>query len=359
MSGTSLDGIDVALVNLEKENVRLIDFYYLGFSEELQKRLHEISKPNALISLQMLGKIDCEVGLLFAKAVNKLLEKSTISKHNILAIGSHGQTIYHSPNSHFPFTLQIGDPNIIAQKTGITTVADFRRRDIAAGGQGAPLVPAFHEIMFSHDDENRCILNIGGIANVTFLPAKNTQKPILGFDTGMGNTLMNQWIKLHLGKSYDEGGAWAKTGKIDFALVEKLKSDDYFLLKPPKSTGVDYFSLDWLKTHLEPHHKPENVQASLCYLTALTICEAIKNYAPNTHRILLCGGGSHNACLIDLIKENINCTVQSTDEYGIHPDHVEAIAFAWLAKQTLHKKSGNVKNITGAKDSVILGGVYF
>ncbi len=358
MSGTSLDGIDAALVNLTDDCVELVAFEYLPFSLEIQQKLQQLSVPNAPIFLYEYGEMDARLGHLFASAVKNLLRKKNLSANAITAIGSHGQTVYHAPSGRFPFSLQIGDPNCIAEQTGITTVADFRRRDIAAGGQGAPLVPAFHQAVFHCENETRCIVNIGGIANITVLPA-NENDTVIGFDTGTGNVLLNQWIQKNLGKNYDANGAWANTGKVDFSLIECLKKEPYFHTLPPKSTGVDYFSLAWLETHCDlKKYLPEDVQASLCYLTAMTICDAIVKIAPETARILVCGGGVHNAYLMNLLVENAPCVVQSTADFGLHPDHVEAIAFAWLAKQTIQQKAGNLQAVTGAKHPVILGGIY-
>ncbi|MGZ5030764.1 MAG: anhydro-N-acetylmuramic acid kinase, partial [Methylobacter sp.] len=284
--------------------------------------------------------------------------KTAIPASSIKAIGSHGLTIYHAPEIKFPFSLQIGDPNVIAELTGITTIADFRRRDIAAKGQGAPLVPAFHQAVFQHPDEHRCIVNIGGIANITVLP-KHQSAEVIGFDTGPGNTLMDLWIKLHRNLSYDQSGTWAKSGKIDHDLVELLKQDAYFHTAPPKSTGKEYFSLPWIYQYFDAFsYKAEDIQASLCFLTAITICDAIKEHAPATERIMICGGGIHNKYLLELIQQNIDCPVESTEQYGLHPDHVEAVAFAWLARQTLNNLPGNLKEVTGAVNSVILGGIY-
>ena len=358
MSGTSLDGIDAALVNLSGDHVELIAFEYLPFSAEIQRKLHSLSAPNAQILLSDYGEMDARLGHLFSTVVKNLLRKKNVPAAAIVAIGSHGQTVYHAPSGRFPFSLQIGDPNCIAEQTGITTVADFRRRDLAAGGQGAPLVPAFHNAVFRCSSETRCIVNIGGIANVTILPA-NENAPVMGFDTGTGNVLLNQWMQRHLNCAYDANGAWANTGNVDFALIELLKQEPYFHALPPKSTGVDYFSLAWLEAQCElKNYAPEDVQASLCYLTAITICEAIEKFAPETARILVCGGGVHNPCLMALLAEHSFCSVQSTADFDLHPDHVEAIAFAWLAKQTMNQKSGNLQAVTGANHPVILGGIY-
>jgi anhydro-N-acetylmuramic acid kinase len=358
MSGTSLDGIDAALVDFNHNKVQLVEFEYHPFNGDIQNTIQRLSKPDALISLKEYGALDTQLGYLFAEAVNSLLAKANISATSVKAIGSHGLTIYHAPNINLPFSLQIGDPNIISEQTGITTVADFRRRDIAAKGQGAPLVPAFHQALFQSPNEHRCVVNIGGIANITVLPKDQSEK-VIGFDTGPGNTLMDLWIKLHQNLSYDKNGAWAKTGRVDNDLVTLLKQDHYFNTAPPKSTGKEYFSLPWVYQYFDAFsYKAEDIQASLCFLTAITICDAIKKHAPATERILLCGGGTHNEFLTGLIQENIDCPVESTEQYGAHPDHVEAMAFAWLARQTLNNLPGNLKEVTGALNSAILGGVY-
>ncbi|MGZ5008781.1 MAG: anhydro-N-acetylmuramic acid kinase [Methylobacter sp.] len=358
MSGTSLDGIDAALVEFKDNKVQLVGFEYQPFTADIQSTIQQLSKPDTLVSLKEYGATDTRLGHLFAETVNALLAKTDIPAGSIKAIGSHGVTVYHAPEIKFPFSLQIGDPNIIAELTGITTVADFRRRDIAAKGQGAPLVPAFHQAVFHHPDENRCIVNIGGIANITVLPKQQSEK-VIGFDTGPGNTLMDLWIKLQQNQSYDQNGAWARTGTINHDLVALLKQDAYFSAPPPKSTGKEYFSLPWVYQYFDAFsYKAEDIQASLCFLTAVTICDAIKDHAPDTERVLVCGGGIHNSYLLELIRQNIECPVESTEQYGLHPDHVEAMAFAWLARQTLNNLPGNLKEVTGATDSVVLGGIY-
>lgn len=358
MSGTSADGIDAALVDFNDNKVRLIEFEYLPFSDKLKKQIHNLVEADAKVSLKEYGELDTLLGNLFAGATYSLLVKAGIPASDIKAIGSHGQTIYHSPAGVLPFSLQIGDPNIIAEKTGITTVADFRRRDIAATGHGAPLVPAFHKAVFSDSHENRSIVNIGGIANITILPA-NANEKVTGFDTGMGNTLMDQWILKHLNQRFDNNGLWAREGKINFGLVDLLKQDAYFQALPPKSTGKEYFSSGWLEQNCSTaDFLAEDIQASLCFLTAVTICDAIKKYAPATERVLICGGGVHNSFLMQLIQQLLPFPAESTETYGIHPDHVEAMAFAWLARQTLNGLTGNLKEVTGANNAVILGGIF-
>ncbi len=358
MSGTSLDGIDVALVDFTDRKVQLVDFECLPFQADIQSSIQKLCKPDALISLKEYGAMDARLGHLFAESVNILLTKAKIPAESVHAIGSHGLTIYHAPDIQLPFSLQIGDPNIIAEQTGITTVADFRRRDIAAKGQGAPLVPAFHQAAFHDPNESRCIVNIGGIANITVLP-KDHSAAVIGFDTGPGNTLMDLWIKLHQNLPYDKNGTWGRTGTIDHDLVSLLTQDGYFNTTPPKSTGKEYFSLPWVYQYFDAfNYKAEDIQASLCFLTAITICDAIKQHAPDTERILICGGGIHNSYLLELIRQNSECPVESTEHYGLHPDHVEAVAFAWLARQTLSGLPGNLKEVTGALNAAILGGIY-
>lgn len=359
MSGTSIDGIDAGLVDFNGTTPQLIEFNYQPYSDALRFTLNKITSSQQPVLLEDLGHLDSQLGYLFADTVNQLLNKVGFSSNNIKAIGSHGHTIYHAPNLNPPFSIQIGDPNIIAEKTGITTIADFRRRDIAANGQGAPLVPAFHQAFFSNDKENRVVLNIGGIANITALVADNPHN-ILGFDTGPGNTLLDQWINQHHTCPYDKNGDWGKSGKVIKEVVEKLKQDPYFALKAPKSTGKEYFSLAWLNKNISniDDYRPEDIQASLTSLTAETITEAIKQCCTKVHNILVCGGGAHNELMVEFIQKNIDCPVLSTEKYGLHPDHVEATAFAWLARQTLNRKTGNLVSVTGASKAVILGGIY-
>jgi anhydro-N-acetylmuramic acid kinase len=360
MSGTSLDGIDAALVEFNGSQIKLLAFEYLPFSVAIKRDIQSLSQPDTTILLKKYGAIDSQLGRLFAQVCNTLIEKTNISRADIVAIGSHGQTIYHAPEMPAAFSLQIGDPNIIAEETGITTVADFRRRDIATGGQGAPLVPAFHQAIFGQifdlSKENITIINIGGIANITHLSANK----IIGFDTGPGNALLDFWIQTNLDAPYDKNGSWAKAGKTNLDLLKALKQDSYFKLSPPKSTGKEYFSPAWLnkKILLTPDCTAADIQASLCQLTAETIAEAIQQHAPLTDRTLICGGGMHNSYLIDLIREALDHPVSSTAEFGINPDHVEAMAFAWLARQSMNNLSGNLAEVTGARSPAILGGIY-
>ncbi|MGR9073587.1 MAG: anhydro-N-acetylmuramic acid kinase [Gammaproteobacteria bacterium] len=359
MSGTSIDGIDAALVDFSA-SPRLISFAYLPYPDQVKKNLNDLCQSGKNLDVGAYGALDCQVGHLFADCALNLLDIAGIPGYEIKALGSHGQTIFHAPNIEFPFSLQIGDPNIIAEKTGITTVADFRRRDIAAGGQGAPLVPAFHQIMLDTADENRVIVNIGGVANITVLPGRS-KICTFGFDTGPGNSLLDLWIQKNLGLPYDKNGDWSFSGTENSDFVDLLKQDDYFSLPPPKSTGREYFSLKWLERKISAFPRrlpPEDIQASLCRLTAETVCAAIKRHAPEADCVFICGGGFHNDLLLRFIQQSLDIPVESTGKLGVDPDHVEAMAFAWLAKQTMEGRPGNLKEVTGAKRPVILGGVY-
>lgn len=357
MSGTSLDGIDAALVSFEGEHPRLLATHYQPYESELRLALQSLCYAES-VNLKALGEMDSRLGLLFGACVLRLLDEAGVDRKEITAIGSHGQTVFHHPHGDHAFSLQIGDPNRIAHVTGIATVADFRRRDIAAAGQGAPLVPAFHQAIFQCAEEARVVVNLGGIANLTVLP-KTGQGAVCGFDSGPGNTLMDGWAAEHLQAPRDENGAWARSGRTNPALLDRLLADPYFAQTPPKSTGQEYFSRAWLDRHLENlEPRPEDVQASLCELTSLSVVEAIKRHAPGTQRALLCGGGVHNGYLRERIEALAPCPVAGTDTLGLHPDWVEAMAFAWLARQTLTGLPGNLPEVTGAERPVVLGGLY-
>lgn len=359
MSGTSLDGIDGVIIEFEDNGLHLISCHYQPYTSDFRNELKAICS-HGIVSLQSLGYLDAGLGILMAACVNSLLEKTGLAAADIRAIGSHGQTIYHCPRAYLPFSLQIGDPNRIAEITGITTVADFRRRDIAAGGQGAPLVPAFHSAIFQEESETRVIVNLGGIANITILP-NLPNAPVLGFDTGPGNALMDYWVEKHLNTPFDRHGDWAQSGKLDESLLRLLRADPYFEAPPPKSTGKEYFSSRWLDSNLAriPHPVlPEDVQATLAMLTAATITEAIRRFSPATDRVLVCGGGAHNAYVMDLIRRSMDCRVETTAAVGFDPDYIEAMAFAWLARQTLDGRCANLPSATGASAPVILGGIY-
>ena len=359
MSGTSLDGIDAALLNFG-QHPRLLHHHSHPLPADLRARLLQLALNQDNVNLDMLGETDAELGDLFADAVNILLAQSGYNAQDIRGIGSHGQTIRHQPAGPHPFTLQIGDANRIAYKTGITTVADFRRKDMAAGGQGAPLTPAFHHAFFRSDKENRAVLNIGGIANITYLPA-DTNNPDLGFDTGPGNMLMDAWIAQHQQKSFDKDGAWAASAKPHQALLNQLMHDAFINRPPPKSTGREHYNLDWLNSQLKNIRPltPDTIQATLCTYTAKGIEYAIHHFLPEIKTLIVCGGGAHNQHLIKQLQNNLQPVhVVTSSAYHLHPDWVEAAAFAWLAKQTLSKTPINLSEITGARQAVILGSIY-
>lgn len=360
MSGTSMDGIDAALVDFKDNQIRLVDSYSHSIPKSLKEKLKLLSLDAPEASIDMLGEADTELGLVFAEAVNLLISKAGITSKQVIAIGSHGQTIRHQPNIKNSFSLQIGDANRISYTTGITTVADFRRKDMAADGEGAPLAPAFHQQVFHSDSENRAILNIGGISNITFLPADSNQ-PSFGFDTGPGNILMDAWIHKHKNKNFDADGQWASSTDADTNLARLLMQDSFISSPPPKSTGREHYNLDWLQHQLDqtPQLKPDLVQATLNQFTRDSIAYAISNHLPDISRLIICGGGAHNHYLISQLSAQLTgIKVETSDTHGIHPDWVEAIAFAWLARQTINKIPGNMPSVTGAKQAVILGAVY-
>lgn len=361
MSGTSADGIDAALVDFSNPLPNLIATHYTPYSPAIRQKIFDLCKPGHN-EIQRLGELDIELAQAFAESIHSLLQQTGVNGKNITAIGSHGQTIRHVPHQKHPFTLQIGDPNTIAALTGITTVADFRRKDMALGGQGAPLVPAFHQYLFADKNKNRAIANIGGIANVTLL-MPHGKPSVLGFDTGPGNGLLDEWIQQHQQKPHDADGAWAASGNIHQPLLASLLADDYFKLPPPKSTGREYFNSIWLQPHLaaiETTASNADVQATLTEFTAITIANAIKQHMPDGE-IYVCGGGARNAYLIERLQQasEKQFSVKTTDALGIHADWVEAIAFAWLAYQTINQRAGNLPSVTGAKQAAILGGLYY
>ncbi len=359
MSGTSLDGVDAALVDFsEPASPRLIASHIEPLTPQTRDRLVSAFRRCQAISLDEIGELDHEIATLFASATRTLLEQAKVPREQVTAIGSHGITLRHSPDLERPFTWQLGDPNRIAELTGITTVADFRRRDMAAGGQGAPLVPALHQALFHSDKESRAILNLGGIANLTLLP-RDIDAPVLGFDTGPANGLMDAWIYEHRQLTFDRDGSWANSGKIQPRLLKEFLSDPYFNRDIPKSTGREHFNLQWIKQHVS-NETPEDVQATLAELSAQTVVAALQRWAPETGRVLVCGGGAFNTYLLKRIQTLLEqIPLESTEQFGIPAEWVEAVAFAWLAKQTLNKNAGNIPSVTGASGPRILGGIYY
>ena len=356
MSGTSLDGVDVALCSFD-EGCKLISTHFLAYPAAIKTALLALHHPseNELEAAILLGN---QLAKLYAAAVKDLLVSAKIDANHVTAIGCHGQTIRHCPNfgPGLGFTLQIGNNALLAELTNIAVIGDFRSRDIAAGGQGAPLVPAFHHAIFGNTNKNRVIVNIGGIANITYLP---TSGNVLGFDSGPGNMLLDSWTKLSIGKDYDAQGAWAATGVVLDSLLYNMLAEPYFALPPPKSTGRDLFNDHWLKQHLlYPHLRPQDVARTLTALTAHSIHDAL-NQCGHVDEVYICGGGAHNNCLIASLQALLgNVSVQTTKALGIDIDWVEAVAFAWLAKQTIGNKPSNLPAVTGAKGLRVLGAIY-
>ncbi|NNF52326.1 MAG: anhydro-N-acetylmuramic acid kinase [Gammaproteobacteria bacterium] len=358
ISGTSADGVDAVLLEVSGESVRILHSLCEPYALPLRQRVLELARSPAL-SVENLGQTDVVLGRFFASAALKLISAAGIEKNDVRAIGSHGQTIRHCPSAELPFTMQIGDPNQIAAITGITTVADFRRRDMALGGQGAPLVPAFHEAAFGASSETRTVVNLGGIANVTVLAAG---RATAGFDTGPGNCLLDQHISAERGASFDSEGAWSAQGSPDNELLVQFMRDPYFEKMPPKSSGPEYFNLAWVAAHQRQcgtSVQGAALQASLAELTARSVGSAIKAHAPSSQLVLLCGGGAHNADLVKRLGKSLpGVQVSSTALLGVDPDFVEAAAFAWLACQSLHGRPGNVPAATGASATAVLGAMY-
>lgn len=357
MSGTSMDALDAVLVDFSAEPLTL--FAHLSHPLPPTLRQQLISLAHASDNeLERIAQADIQLGRFSSRLVLELLAEANVDHSQIRAIGSHGQTIRHAPNASPPYTVQIGDGNTIAQETGITTVADFRRRDMCAGGQGAPLVPAFHAALYRSREIDRVVLNIGGMANISILPA-NADLPVRGFDTGPGNVLLDAWIQHTKGEMYDNDGAWGRSGKVNQELLKSLLSDPYFSLPPPKSTGREHFNLEWLQGREIGAIQAEDVQATLVELTSLTVAEAVRQQAPATDELLVCGGGAYNGFLLERLATNLpQIRVSTTTEFGLAPRWVEATAFAWLARQTLKNLPGNLPSVTGANQAVVLGAIY-
>lgn len=363
MSGTSADAIDAVLVDFGTHPLQLVAHHSLAFDRSTRATIQHLAHPGTN-EIDRMGALDTFLGERFAEASLQLLQSTGAQPAQIAAIGSHGQTLRHRPpdGQNTPFSLQVGDPNIIAQRTGITTVADFRRRDLAAGGQGAPLVPAFHSACFASTQHHRAIVNIGGIANLTWLDRQGTR--VIGFDTGPGNGLMDAWINRGLGKPYDESGAWAASGTADPTLLQRLLTHPYFDKPAPKSTGPEEFHLDWLNRELDQLHqelKPEDVQATLLSLTAHSIARSVTTMAEGQPaEVFLCGGGAYNRELQARLQDQLGShhPVDSTQALGLNPEWVEATAFAWLARRTIKGMTGNVPSVTGARQPCVLGAIY-
>jgi anhydro-N-acetylmuramic acid kinase len=353
MSGTSLDGIDTALLDFSGSKPRLLATHYQAYPETLKQTLLSLHQPtqNELHHTQLVAN---ELAQGYAAATQTLLLAANANAKDVCAIGCHGQTIRHRPDAGY--TVQLGNAALLAELSGITVVSDFRSRDIAAGGQGAPLVPAFHHKMLRHPAIHRVIVNIGGISNLTNLPPGQATS---GFDCGPGNLLMDAWTSRHLGLPYDKDGTWAASGVIIPALLQAFLDEPYLHACPPKSCGRDLFNMGWIEQYLHGKEAPADVQATLLALTGHAIGDAILSYCPGAEEIYLCGGGAHNQTLARHLRTALpDCRIQLTDALGIEADWLEAIAFAWLAQQTLQSHCANLPEATGARHPCILGAIY-
>ncbi|MGO4221708.1 anhydro-N-acetylmuramic acid kinase [Lysobacter sp. TAF61] len=361
ISGTSADGIDAALVRFSQDQTHLVLGRTYAWDAGIRERLVALGQGGEAQSLDEIGTLDVQIAEAFAGATQRLLEEAGVAPAQVRAVGSHGQTVRHRPegarfNGQHPFTWQLGDGNLIAERTGIATVADFRRRDVAAGGHGAPLLPALHAALLHDAKEDRAVLNLGGIANFTLLPAHGA---VRGFDTGPANCLLDAWCQRHTGKPYDAGGAFAAQGQPDAELLARLLDDPWFMLPPPKSTGREHFHLDWLQTRLAGVEAAADVQATLLDLSAITIADALQAHQPGTERVLACGGGVHNPRLLAAIGRHMpGTTVESTARHGVDPDFIEAMGFAWLARQTISGLPGNLPSVSGARGPRVLGAIH-
>ncbi len=357
MSGTSMDGIDAALVQFDGTTLDILHTDQHLYPGPVREQLLLARSDAALKSPGDVPELHRQVGEAFRDAAINLLAGAGVAASSVAAIGSHGQTLRHAPDASPPYSLQIGDPEIIATGTGIMTIADFRRADIELGGQGAPLAPAFHEWLFRSSAATRVVLNIGGIANITVLHADG--RPTTGFDTGPGNTLLDAWIRKQGLAAYDADGDWGASGSVIDELLATLLADPYFAAPAPKSTGFEYFNLDWLAAALTDDHDATDIQSTLCQLTARSIADAVRSVAPDAAEVLVCGGGIHNSDLMGRLAAALpGTTVESTASAGLDPDWVEAVAFAWLAMRTRQGLPGNLPSVTGAAAHAVLGSVH-
>ena len=351
MSGTSLDGVDVALCEINATSCKLVHSHEYPFPKELKENI--LNAISGSITLETLGILDHKLGHLYADSINNFLLNYNIDAKDVNAIGLHGQTLWHSPLGDSPFSMQLGDANIVCAKTSIQTVADFRRMDIANGGQGAPFAPAFHKFSFSHLGDGIAIVNIGGMANITLLDDE-----LLGWDSGCGNVLLDYWMSESAYKPYDLDGVYAKSGTLNTALLNAMLDDAYFKKSAPKSTGREYFNASWLDnilTNFEPL-KAEDVQRTLLELTAQSISNDLKDRAINS--LVVCGGGAKNKFLMQRLSSLNSADVKSSDEVGVNGDALEAMAFAWLAYKRIHKEEVDLKSVTGATKNSLLGARY-
>ena len=352
MSGTSLDGIDIALTEIHRNKVSVIDFYHINYAKKVKENILKLHFPNNN-ELENSHVLSNELARLTGKAINRLLKKNNLMPSQIKGVGYHGQTVRHKPDKGY--SIQIGNADLLAEITHLDVVSNFRNRDIAAKGQGAPLVPAFHKYLFYSKSKNRVIVNIGGISNITYLPISGK---IVGFDCGPGNILMDHWIKLNYDLNFDKNGIWAKKGTVIDNLLTYFLKDKFFKQKPPKSTGRDHFNLEWIKKGIKKNYSSQDVQRTLLELTAISISNAIKKNCQKADELYLCGGGAKNKYLVEILKNKTNLVVQSTNALKLPEQQVEAVAFAWLANQTLNHKFNNSPDVTGSKGLRILGSIH-
>jgi anhydro-N-acetylmuramic acid kinase len=351
MTGTSMDAIDVVLCEINESACKLLHSHEYPFPKELKDEI--LICISGVVTLKKVGTLDAKLGHLFARAINRFIVEKRINTTDITAVGLHGQTLWHEPNATFPFSMQLGCPNVVSAKTGLSVVTDFRRMDIANGGQGAPFAPAFHEFAFAGLGKKTAIINIGGMANITLLGAK-----LKGWDTGPGNVLLDMWIQKCKNENYDRDGNFARSGKADEELLQALLDDAYFKKMPPKSTGREYFNESWFAARLPIFNtiKDENIQATFLELTVRSIATDVNK--SESELLIVCGGGAKNGFLMQRLSELCKIEVTTSDTYGINSDALEAMAFAWLAYKRLHKEEVNLRFVTGAHKNSILGGIY-
>ncbi len=352
-----MDGIDAVVVKFADNNLKISAAISHPYPDDVKARLRLAIDAPESIDADGLGELDTQIGECFRDAALAVIEAAGMSAADIVAIGSHGQTVRHRPDADHRFTLQIGNPAIVASGTGITTVADFRRTDLALGGEGAPLMPPFHAFLFGHTQEARVVLNIGGIANLTVLPGGEAE--VTGFDAGPGNTLLDAWVRDKRDQPFDRNGSWSAQGKVVDAVLDAMLADPWFAKVPPKSTGFEYFNTEWLERFDVAGLDPVDVQATLAELSATSIADAVTRWAPGSGAVFVCGGGAHNADLLARLRKRLpSITVNSTADAGVDPDWIEASGFAWLAMRNLEGLPGNLPSVTGASREAILGAVY-
>lgn len=356
MSGTSLDGVDVVLAAIDHDTVAQQATLSWPMPLEIKREILHVCQGEK-VTMSQIAQLDHRLGCLFADAVQALLQQQALQAEQIVAIGCHGQTVWHEPYGEATNTIQLGDNNQIVARTGITVVGDFRRRDMALGGQGAPLVPAFHQALLAQHTQQRMVLNVGGIANLTLLlPGQ----PVTGYDTGPGNMLLDAWIWRNCGLPFDQNGQWASKGTVIVPLLQQMLSDPYFHAVAPKSTGREYFNAAWLARYLAlfPALAAQDVQATLVELTAKSVADQVLLQG-GAELLLVCGGGRHNPLLMQRLSALLmGIEVSTTDHYGLNGDDLEALAFAWLAWRTVNGLPGNLPAVTGARQASVLGAIF-